>query len=87
MFIARTDALQPLVSLGLSLEDFEFELGQVDGTLPHALERWVGVAVQSQGYKQAQASGDERLVPDFGFRNAEMTAPRIHSSTTAVPRF
>ena len=87
MFLARTDALRPLVSLGLRLDDFEFETGQVDGTLSHALERWVGVAAQSQGYQQAQAPGDERLVPDFGFRRAEKTAPRVHPSFIAVPRY
>lgn len=75
MFLARTDALRPLVSLGLGLENFELEAGQVDGTLSHALERWVGVAAQSQGYRQDQAPGDERLVPDFGFRRAERTVP------------
>ena len=78
MFIARTDALRPLVSLGLCLDDFELEVGQVDGTLSHALERWVGVAAQSQGYQQAQAPGDERMVPDFGFRHAEKTASRVN---------
>tara|TARA_B100000674_G_scaffold385797_1_gene329228 strand:- start:4327 stop:5901 length:1575 start_codon:yes stop_codon:yes gene_type:complete len=85
MFLARTDALRPLVSLGLRLDDFELEAGQVDGTLSHALERWVGVAAQSQGYQQAQAPGDERLVPDFGFRRAERTAPRVNLSATSVP--
>ncbi len=75
MFVARTDALLPLVSLGLSLDDFEPEAGQVDGTLSHALERWVGVAAQSQRYRQDQAPGDERLVPDFGFRRALRTVP------------
>ena len=58
MFLVRTDALRPLVSLGLRLDDFELENGQVDGTLSHALERWVGVAAQIQGYQRVQASGD-----------------------------
>ena len=89
MFMARTDALQPLLSLGLRLDDFELEAGQVDGTLSHALERWVGVAAQIQGYQQVQASGDEGLVPDFGFRRAEKTLPRVqvHATATAVPRY
>ena len=85
MFMARTDALHPLVNLGLNLDDFEFEAGQVDGTLSHALERWVGVAAQSQGYQQAQVPGDERMVPDFGFRRAEKTVPRMHTSIIEMP--
>ena len=87
MFVARTDALLPLLNLGLTLDEFEPEAGQMDGTLSHALERWVGVAAHSQGYQQAQVPGDERLVPDFGFRRALRTAPRKHLPATAVPRY
>ena len=39
MFWARFDALDSILKLNLKVSDFEPERGQIDGTLPHALER------------------------------------------------
>lgn len=39
MFYARSAALKPLLDLHLSLEDFDEEKGQIDGTLAHSIER------------------------------------------------
>ncbi|EXJ13468.1 rhamnan synthesis F family protein [Imhoffiella purpurea] len=39
MFWARTQALRPLLDLGLTLADFPPEQGQTDNTLHHAVER------------------------------------------------
>lgn len=39
MFYASTKALEPIICLNLTDDDFEPETGQVDGTMAHALER------------------------------------------------
>jgi lipopolysaccharide biosynthesis protein/SAM-dependent methyltransferase len=45
MFAARVSALEPLMRLGFSDDEFEPEMGQVDGTLAHAIERGMSLSV------------------------------------------
>ena len=49
-FWASTQALTPLFDRMYSLDDFEVELGQTDGTLAHALERILPFISAKQGF-------------------------------------
>lgn len=49
-FWMRTDAIAPLLSGNLRLENFEEEAGQVDKTKAHAIERLLGIIPLTSGY-------------------------------------
>jgi O-antigen biosynthesis protein len=50
MFWFRSEALAPLLELNLTLEMFDPEAGQVDGTLAHAIERSFLYTAEVAGY-------------------------------------
>ncbi|MDC0165951.1 rhamnan synthesis F family protein [Synechococcus sp. AH-558-M21] len=76
MFVARVNVLKLLFNLDLKINDFELEAGQEDGTLAHALERWIGIMTETNGYSLEQFLGDDELIPDFGFASAKKTIPK-----------
>jgi len=49
MFWARSDAVKPLLELGLGYENFTEEKGQIDGTIAHAIEHSLVIIVQDSG--------------------------------------
>ena len=51
MFWVRPRALEPLLKLNLSADDFPAEQGQVDGTLQHAIERLFVAAAKCSGFR------------------------------------
>lgn len=49
MFMARANAIYPLLNLAIPDEEFEPESGQIDGTLAHAIERLFPVSALAKG--------------------------------------
>ncbi|WP_186484160.1 rhamnan synthesis F family protein [Synechococcus sp. A15-127] len=71
MFAGRLASLEPLYEHLPELSCFEAEAGQTDGTLAHALERWIGVILHKSGQRMEELPGNPQSVPCFGFRWAD----------------
>ena len=58
MFWFRVSALASMLELDLGPDRFEDELGQVDGTLAHAIERFFAVCAERHGYVVEEVTRD-----------------------------
>ncbi len=68
MFIARVDALAPVLNLVADYDEFEEEAGQLDGTLAHALERIFCACAIAQGYRSEYSTGTgANISSEYGF--------------------
>lgn len=69
MFAARVEALKPILHLRLTEDDFDPELGQVDGTLAHAIERFLSVICSYSGCHIRGFSRDDSVNLTYSFAN------------------
>jgi hypothetical protein len=79
MFAGRVELLRPLVNKSPTLDSYEPELGQVDATLAHAMERFLSLFVRHQGFDLEEIPGDPTPAPAFGFQESQ---PILGSSKT-----
>ena len=63
----RLSAIKPFKKLGLTTDHFEPEEGQTDGTLAHALERYISLQYLSQNLIIQVIPGKSSFVPKFGY--------------------
>ncbi|WP_343116079.1 rhamnan synthesis F family protein [Ostreiculturibacter nitratireducens] len=76
MFWFRTEALAPLLTLGLTPLHFDPETGQTDGTLAHAIERIFFHTVEMAGF--AHVTG--RVTSKHGAAGIDRAALRCHGN-------
>ena len=79
MFAGRVDLFRHLIEKSPTLESYEPEAGQVDATLAHAMERFLSIFVQHQGYDLDEVPGDTTSAPAFGYQDSR---PVSGSSST-----
>lgn len=84
IYWVRAFVLQGLRSLELSAADFEDELGQVDGTTAHGVERLIGIVTTESGYVMREIDSSTKGTASASWRRFEPDAPRLPRAR-AVP--
>ncbi|HBG45609.1 MAG TPA: hypothetical protein DDW94_01305 [Deltaproteobacteria bacterium] len=84
MFWFRPLALKQLLSLKLSRNDFEPEQGQLDGTLAHALERFLGLLLVSSGFRIVETGEKTETDKDYRFTRQPIFLIRIFNRFKAM---
>ncbi len=77
MYWFRADALKKLAVYDWRIQDFDVEVGKVDGTLAHALERLIVYAAMEAGYYARSAMN--RVSAAVGYTKLEYKLQRISS--------
>lgn len=80
MFIARPEALQPLLDADFDWSDFPSEGGYADGGLPHVIERLFAYAAISRGYQVRTVMGTRQAAESH-----TMLEYKLDSITAGVP--
>ena len=84
MFWFRGKAIEPFLQMNLSLQDFEAENGQDDGTLAHAVERMF-VYFANQSGMMVQDYTTHQFDPDSGVSGFDWLRHYIHKGEIKQP--
>ncbi len=89
----RPFVLRPLAALKLRLEDYEPEPLPLDGTLPHAIERMIGLLAQNAGMRIIEAGEVYEADNSFGLsteiihQSFSTKKPTVHSVAFYLPQY
>ena len=75
MYWVRLESLRPLLDAHLKPDDFEPETGQNDGTLAHAIERFMCICVEAAGFRISQTNGT--AAPQLGKQPYPYATPSV----------
>lgn len=78
MFWAKPDIFKPLLDTGIETSSFESEPLPADGGLPHALERFLGLLVEIQGYEIKSIDQDGIISTPEPYKIYPFATPPAH---------